>query len=60
METKGSAASEEVETDTDEDSAQVEETETEVVPEVVEPDVDEHVDLGNGDADVSVEPVEVS
>jgi len=57
MEMKGSGSSEEVETDTDEDSAQVEETQApEVVPEVVEPDVDEHA--GNGDADVSVEPVE--
>jgi len=59
MEMNGSGNSEEPEaddsadtedTDTDSDSADVEIT--------VEPDVDEHADLGNGDSDVTVQPIE--
>jgi Flp pilus assembly protein TadD len=53
MEMKGSGASEETESEESKlDSADLD------LPAAERPDVDEHVDLGNGDADVTVEPVE--
>jgi tetratricopeptide (TPR) repeat protein len=60
METKGSSASEDLESDDDKievESAKVEEPEV-VEPEVVEPDADEHADLGIGGVETGDEPVE--